>query len=134
MEVEHLNFRYIPKKDLSEVGSLPLLVGCIYSRPSNPDFRFIFDIKFERITYKHKKRIKQEFYGMYVNVEDEDDLKVLIPIGAVSKVQNICYFKDILNAEYYIGNSSSKFQVRFTNPKMFGYSGYIVCDIDYKLS
>lgn len=32
-----LNFRYILKKDLSEVGSLPLLIGHIYARPSNPD-------------------------------------------------------------------------------------------------
>lgn len=52
----------------------------------------------------------------------------MIPIGAVSKVQNI------LNAEYYLGNSTSKTQVKFTSPKMFRYSGYIVCDISYKLS
>ena len=131
--METLNFRTIAKEDLVEVGKLHKPMGYVYKRMSNSDFCFIFDIHIKRVRMSHGKKTVQTFMGMYVNVEGEKGLKMLVPFQLLSKSRSIYNFAEIIDADFFIGSDKMRYQIRFRNPRLLDDTGYVVCDVDYRV-
>lgn len=54
--------------------------------------------------------------GMYINVEGEEGLKILVPYKLLSNSKSIYDFDSILDADYFVGSDKMRYQVRFRNP------------------
>ncbi len=81
-------------------------------------------VKLRKVKIKNGNKAVCDFYGELVQLEREEDTKVLIPLGVMTDYKNI----EHKNTEYFIG----QLPITLSNPRKLTHREVLLCDIEYK--